>query len=415
VSYQQRGILGAKMSKQTGEIAKAIGFLSQATLKASLEQLVTSFPALKDKKLESLSKDELLQLYQEAVLDVGLHNFIDKLGSSDLKSSCATLSLEHKDDEACKKLLKEKLEGSKGGIQGLIDKADETLLKNFCTTLGLEPDDKDDMIKQIADEVMLTGMESYLNKLSTPILKSHCNEMKLTTSGNKSQMVERLMVNIFELEPLEGEEKTKSKSKEKSKSNGDVKKTKSSKEKSPKSKEKEKSKSKEKSEKKEKTKEKSGKEEKKEKEKEKVKEKVEKKEKKEKKEKASPKKREKFVAPPLTEIRKGKWDNYHALYDHYNLPDLQAYCRQENIKISGKKPQLIKRVLEYLDKGKVEEKPSKKRKRGASATTKKAPATKKQKKEGKEDDKEEKKEDKKEDKEDKKEDSKKEEKAEHEK
>jgi len=227
------------MSKQTSEIAKAIGGLSEGTLKASLEQLAATLPALKDKQLESLSKDDLLQRYQEAVLDVGLYNFVDKLNSSDLKSSCATLGLEQKDDEECKKELKEKLEGSKGGINGLIEKADESLLKKFCATLGLEPDDKDDMIKQIADEVMLTGMESFLNKLTTPNLKGHCSEMKLSTGGNKSQMVERLMVNIFELEPLEGEE---SKSKEKSKANGDAKKK--SKEKSPKSKDKSKAKGK---------------------------------------------------------------------------------------------------------------------------------------------------------------------------
>jgi len=369
------------MSKQTSEIAKAIGGLSEGTLKASLEQLAATLPALKDKQLESLSKDDLLQRYQEAVLDVGLYNFVDKLNSSDLKSSCATLGLEQKDDEECKKLLKEKLEGSKGGINGLIEKADESLLKKFCATLGLEPDDKDDMIKQIADEVMLTGMESFLNKLTTPNLKGHCSEMKLSTGGNKSQMVERLMVNIFELEPLEGEEsKSKEKSKSKAKANGDAKKK--SKEKAPKSEDK--SKAKGKGEKKEKSKEKETKEEKKEKDKEKEKEK-----KKEKKEKPAPKKKEKFVAPPLDDIRKGKYDTHVLLYDHYNLPDLQGYCKKENLKVSGKKPELIKRILQYLEKGKVEEKPSKKRKRGSSA--KKSSGAKKQKKEEKPQEKEEKK------------------------
>jgi hypothetical protein len=159
------------------------------------------------------------------------------------------------------------------------------------------------------------------------------------------------MVHIFELEPLEDE-------KDKSKSSGDKKK------------EKTKGKGKEKAEKTEKKKD--------------TPEKDKSAEKKAtKKEKAEPKpKRTKFVAPPLETIRKGKFDTYPALYDNFNLPDLAAYCKQEGLKISGKKPQLIKRILEYLETGKKDEPaPAGKGKRKATDKAPKKETAKKQKKE----------------------------------
>jgi len=261
------------------------------------------------------------------------------------------LGLEHKNEDAARQALEDHLKDA--GIGGLIDKADEELLKNFCETLGLESTDRVDMIKQIADEVMLTGMESFLNKLNLPVLKSHCMEMELLASGTKIQLVERLMVHIFELEPLEDEKK-----KEKSTS-PDKKKDKS---KVGKGKEKSGNKKKDKKEtpEKEKTAEKKA----------------------IKKDKGEPSpKRTKFVAPPLDTIRKGKFDTYVDLYDNFNLPDLQDYCKKEGLKVSGKKPVLIKRILNYLVTGKKEEPGTVGKKRKAEESPKKKETTKKQKKE----------------------------------
>lgn len=76
----------------------------------------------------------------------------------------------------------------------------------------------------------------------------------------------------------------------------------------------------------------------------------------------------------MSDIRKGKFDTYTALYDNFNLPDLVAYCKQESLKVSGKKPELIKRIVKYIETGEKEV-PQKSGKRGrgkkAAATTKK--------------------------------------------
>jgi len=194
----------------TQEIAKAISHLEIDTLKAALGAVG---------RQGSGNKDEALKGYQDAVLDVGLENFIKKLKDSDLATSCKLVDVDvSKDTDGNRKALQAAV--GKLGITKFIDKADEHLLKNYCSTLSLETDGltADDLRKQIADEVMLTGMESFLNKLSVPILRSHCTEMKLTSTGPKKTLVETLMVHIFELEPLEEEDDKKSTKKEKGKS-----------------------------------------------------------------------------------------------------------------------------------------------------------------------------------------------------
>jgi len=311
----------------TSEIGKAIKNLEVASLKNALKALDVDGAG---------EKEELQSRYQNTVLAVGLKSFLGKLKEKTAEASIQALgkSATGKSSDEIKASLAEILADT--GIHGLVDKAGDDLLKQYCETLGLEASDRDDMIKQIADEVMLTGMESFLNKLSLPILKSHCTEMQLPTTGPKKALVERLMVFIFELEPLEQENekdkpKKEKKKKEKSSDSG-----------------KEKSKSKAKKEESKTSTEES----------EESKKEGSKTEK-----KAEPKKREKFVAPPLETIRKGKFDTYTDLYDNFNLPDLHSYCKQENLKASGKKKDVIKRILHYLETGEVE-KPTDTKKRG---------------------------------------------------
>jgi len=65
------------------------------------------------------------------------------------------------------------------------------------------------------------------------------------------------------------------------------------------------------------------------------------------------------------------------LYDNFNLPDLVKYCKEKKLTVSGKKKEVINRILNYLKTGVVEEK-KKGKKRKASSSAKKS-AKKKQK------------------------------------
>jgi len=284
----------------TQEIDKAIEKLDITTLKESLITLKVPCDS---------EKDILRQRYQESVLTVGLKNFIHKLKPIDIQNVCKAMKIPDSEKEVMEALEDVAI---KNGINGLVEAVDGDLLKNFCETLGLDCSDATDMKKQIADEVMLTGMESLLNRLSKILLQKHASEMGIKSSGEKKELVERLMVHIFELEPLEEIEKTKIKPKKEKKKKKELESKPTKKEKKPK-------------------------------------------EKKEPQEKKEPVKREKFVAPPLDTICKGKYDSYTALYDNFNLPDLVNYCKQEDLKTTGKKKDVIKRMLHYLHTGEKEE------------------------------------------------------------
>jgi len=252
------------------------------------------------------------------------------------------------------------------GINGLVSAVPEAVLKKMSSTLGLDVGAVPVMKQQVADEVMLTGAEQFFNKLTKKLLSDHASQMSLNSSGSKKELVDALMMHIFELEPLETE-----KPKQEKKGTKDTKEKKKTEKKTDKKADK------------------------------KPKEKV-KKDKKDEDEAADDKKepaakREKWVAPPTSTIG-DKFKTYQDLYDNFNLPDLAVYCKEHGIKATGKKKEVIKRILHFVATGEKEE--QKKRKKGGKGS--KGGSAKKQKtsadKESKEDVKQE--EDTKEDKED---------------
>lgn len=85
--------------------------------------------------------------------------------------------------------------------------------------------------------------------------------------------------------------------------------------------------------------------------------------------------REKWVSPPIKTINEGKYDDYVSLYDNFNLPDLVAYCKEEGLKSTGKKKDVINRILNYRSTGEKEE-PGESKKRKRSASRSKSPAKK---------------------------------------
>jgi hypothetical protein len=182
----------------TQEIAKAIENLKLETLQAILSSVNINVTP---------NREELLKEYQKAVMDNGLKLFVKRMKFDEVKNSCNVLKVD--DSEADEDTLRKNLESAvlENGIDNLLSPAPESLLKSFCETLGLKPSgkslctqyigingrlaDKDTMTKQIADEVMLTGMENFLNQLSVELLKNHCLEMNLEDTGEKKDLVER--------------------------------------------------------------------------------------------------------------------------------------------------------------------------------------------------------------------------------
>jgi len=93
------------------------------------------------------------------------------------------------------------------------------------------------------------------------------------------------------------------------------------------------------------------------------------------KEKALPKKevarvpRVPYVSPPLSTIVKGQY-SAADLHNKFNLTDLQKYAKQEELKSSGQKRSLIKRITNYLETGRKDEKKETKKAKPKAKSTK---------------------------------------------
>lgn len=386
---------------QTDEISKTIAQLTTDTIRDSLKQA---------KRKSQGNKAILVKNYETAVLDVGIEVFIARLSADLIATSAKAVELDESKlgpNQTLKQGLTELVQTK--GLSSMLGKADEDLLKKFNQALGLEVEDTTDAAKKIADEVMLVGMEGFLKKLSQAILKKHCDELKLPKSGTAGNLVERLMVHIFELEPLVNDGKTttntttttttppakeeaKPKETKKRKAEPKAKKEKATKAepKAPKEKadgrpkraasnkrkaEDEEDDEEEKEEKPAKKARKASTTKKDKKGDEKQEEKEDKKEKKEK------KTRTPWVAPALSTIVKGKY-SAADLHNKFNLTHLQDYCKQEGLKSHGQKKILIKTIIHYLETGEkqlgdVKKKGPGKPKKAKSKTTKKTAGSKK--------------------------------------
>eukprot|EP01112_Ceratiomyxa_fruticulosa_P017807 TRINITY_DN5619_c0_g1_i1.p1 TRINITY_DN5619_c0_g1~~TRINITY_DN5619_c0_g1_i1.p1 ORF type:complete len:374 (+),score=102.74 TRINITY_DN5619_c0_g1_i1:241-1362(+) len=311
------------------EIERALNPVSVEVLKEILK--VGNVNISRDGK----SKIKLVRTYEEAVLNTGILKFIDRIGGvlrqevyKCLLKSDPKLSFENQNFENSDALLR-KIQDM--GIEVLIGMMEDELLTRCCKIMGLDKSIKPEMEKQLIDEIMLTGTEAFLTSLPEPVLEKHCKEMNLKINADftRGQLVECIMVEMFSLVPL-GETSTS---------------TQTNTPKSPK----------------------------------------------------NPKKRKggeeeeelfnenepgigtkkalmalkldgkyidgKYVAPPLETIQKGKY-TATGLRDNFNLTDLQQYCKDRGILSSGKKPELIKRIMRYLDTGEKEEVKKHKKKKG---------------------------------------------------
>ena len=167
----------------TQEIDRAIATLDITTLKEVLKTLGV---------LSDGDKASLRQRYQDCVLNIGLKGFLQKLKPKDVVDIGEVLSLsEKKSHEEFQQALE--AAALKEGIVRIIEASNEDLLHRYCGILGLDTavTSVEDMKKQIADEVMLTGMESLLNKLSSSLLRSHAKEIGIDSTGSNKELVDR--------------------------------------------------------------------------------------------------------------------------------------------------------------------------------------------------------------------------------
>jgi len=301
-------------SRETRELEETVQKIDVEALKKSLEMNTGDSKG---------KKSAIVQGIGNKVLELGIQGFVKALQSKWVRDTWEVVK-HHAADKAAKAPRKQDLAELilQMGLEYFLQECNLDLLNHFSSVLLLEQSTKEGMVSQIADEIMLTGTNGFLHNLSVPLLKQWCQSLSVKTVGAKKVLSERLMVKIFDLEPLpEGELE-----------GSQVEETKEEEEEEEEEEEQDETKTK---------KQDQGNETEKDQEYDAAAKKSD-----------SGGKRAKYVAPPISTIQKGK--TKQELHSLFNAKDLQEYCRQHDMLASGKKPLLIKRILKYLDTGEKE-------------------------------------------------------------
>jgi hypothetical protein len=288
----------------TEEIVKLLKSVKEENINAAIQ-----FLGVSDEECSTMDKEAKMKKFERlAVYKFGIGRLVTLLKDSfnhslqEKVTLCANIDsnnfqtelLHHIENLGLVAFLKSALNVPDGG----------TILNDICEMLGLpNKNSSNDMIKSIADEIMLSGSEEMFSSLSPEVLRSFIEDLGLKCDypNAKEKLVDCIMVFAFELEPLESFQKLLHGESDSGSDEDRPLKRRKIDEDSLKSPNNKKSLS------------------------------------------------SKHVCPPLENIKKGI--TKEDLYNLYNLTDLQAWCREQDLPASGKKVLLIKIILEYLEKG----------------------------------------------------------------
>jgi len=186
------------ITSDTSEIRKSLKSLKKKLLKKILKKLNAN-EHLKDK-----TKRELSEVFQRTVIQIGIQDFVGRLDHSQLENACEGCGIQI----ASKENLVEHIK--KIGMLKFQQTLNLKIIQSFCEILGLEVSpNEEEMAKLVDDEVMLTGMNRILKSLDKKLLKKFCKSLRLETDGSEEEIVDRIMCDVFELEPAFGKKKNK--------------------------------------------------------------------------------------------------------------------------------------------------------------------------------------------------------------
>jgi len=156
------------MAQTTKEIGQMINGLNLSTLKESI---------LASKKGSSKNlptkKADIINRYQETVVEFGVENFVSKINDDLLKEALSGAGVTGGKEDLEKHVTGE-------GLEKYLQKCDKSLLNQYQAKLGLDASDNPkELAKQIEDEIVLNGMKLFLSALKVDILKKYCEELEL--------------------------------------------------------------------------------------------------------------------------------------------------------------------------------------------------------------------------------------------
>eukprot|EP01103_Thecamoeba_quadrilineata_P013498 TRINITY_DN376_c1_g2_i2.p1 TRINITY_DN376_c1_g2~~TRINITY_DN376_c1_g2_i2.p1 ORF type:complete len:204 (-),score=44.13 TRINITY_DN376_c1_g2_i2:111-722(-) len=195
------------------EIIKALSSIRENLVQEAFDAALGTFILNPNPNPPSDPKQNLIQKVLNLVEMRGLREFYITLNRKQLHSIKSLAKQKLGPEEVNQKSLKVESVIKNWGIDNFLHLCPEPLLVTFSENLGLTCFDGQKVLQDhIADEVLLLGMKSFLHKLSFPLLIELARDLKISRVNVdvKALLVDSIMVEIFELEPLSAEIKSSS-------------------------------------------------------------------------------------------------------------------------------------------------------------------------------------------------------------
>jgi len=150
---------------------------------------------LSDQSVASKPKSEVTFLFSDACRAHGVETFLLRMDDPEIMSAlshAAGCSNEELPDHL-----------NKCSFDEFARQLSLETLQKVGLRMGLEPSTKTEMINRLGDELILVGMETILHKLPSALLKNYCQCLNIQLKGKRGDLADKVLASMFDLKSLE--------------------------------------------------------------------------------------------------------------------------------------------------------------------------------------------------------------------
>jgi hypothetical protein len=192
--------IGPMEKALTKEIVESLKLINQIHLKSAVH-LISGNIIITRCSMDN--PDNIIRMCEKLVLQVGVSCFVYALPEDTISDTTISCGLTTKADLIS-------LINETGVRRFLKEKITTEILKDYCSAMGKNFDNAfnpSEMVDYVSDEIMLYGMENWLDQFPRKLLEDWCNSLTIDVLSHESDaaLIDSIMVKIFNLRKQEPE------------------------------------------------------------------------------------------------------------------------------------------------------------------------------------------------------------------
>jgi hypothetical protein len=181
----------------TKEIVESLKLINQIHLKSAIHLISGNILMTRC----SMDAENIIRMCEKLVLQVGVSCFVYALPEDTISDTTISCGLTTKADLIS-------LINEIGIRRFLKEKIPTEILKDYCSAMGKNFDNAynhSEMVDYVSDEIMLYGMENWLDQFPRKLLEDWCNNLNIDVLSHESDaaLIDSIMVKIFNLRKQE--------------------------------------------------------------------------------------------------------------------------------------------------------------------------------------------------------------------